>query len=162
MRTAARFGLLAWEDPFDEAGPASPFWSEAPVALAMVAPPGLAGATLAEAMVRDGAGLSGLRLLDGTLLLKVEWGADAALMRFAGAQPLDPAIGRLVLTRPFELGLLARMTRVGGLDAHLDDLPGKSRPARTGRNPSTGEPIAIVRSTAVTFRAGKGLKDALN
>ena len=53
-RAAARFGLLAWEDPFDEAGPASPFWSEAPVALAMVAPPGLAGATLAEAMVRDG------------------------------------------------------------------------------------------------------------
>ena len=26
---AARFGLLAWEDPFDAAGPASPFWSEA-------------------------------------------------------------------------------------------------------------------------------------
>ena len=38
----------------------------------------------------------------------------------------------------------------------------KSRPARTGRNPRTGEPIAIGPSTAVSFRAGKGLKEALN
>ena len=38
----------------------------------------------------------------------------------------------------------------------------KSRPAREGRNPRTGEPIAIGPSTAVSFRAGKGLKEALN
>ncbi len=38
----------------------------------------------------------------------------------------------------------------------------KSRAARTGRNPRTGEPIAIPASRAPAFKAGKGLKDALN
>jgi DNA-binding protein HU-beta len=38
----------------------------------------------------------------------------------------------------------------------------KTRAARTGRNPRTGEPIAIPASRAPAFKAGKGLKDALN
>jgi DNA-binding protein HU-beta len=38
----------------------------------------------------------------------------------------------------------------------------KTRAARTGRNPRTGESIAIPASRAPTFKAGKGLKDALN
>ena len=38
----------------------------------------------------------------------------------------------------------------------------KTRAARTGRNPRTGETIAIPASRAPTFKAGKGLKDALN
>ncbi len=38
----------------------------------------------------------------------------------------------------------------------------KSRAARTGRNPRTGEAIAIPASRAPAFKAGKGLKDALN
>ena len=38
----------------------------------------------------------------------------------------------------------------------------KSRPAREGRNPRTGEPVAIGPSNSVSFRAGKALKDALN
>ncbi len=37
----------------------------------------------------------------------------------------------------------------------------KSRPARQGRNPKTGEPIQIPASNAPVFKAGKGLKDAL-
>jgi DNA-binding protein HU-beta len=38
----------------------------------------------------------------------------------------------------------------------------KVRAARTGRNPRTGEAIAIPASRAPGFKAGKGLKDALN
>jgi DNA-binding protein HU-beta len=38
----------------------------------------------------------------------------------------------------------------------------KSRAARTGRNPRTGEPIAIPASRVPGFKAGKGLKDAVN
>ena len=38
----------------------------------------------------------------------------------------------------------------------------KDRPARTGRNPRTGESIAIPASRVPAFKAGKGLKDALN
>lgn len=38
----------------------------------------------------------------------------------------------------------------------------RKRKARTGRNPRTGEKIRIPASRAVSFRAGKGLKDAVN
>ena len=38
----------------------------------------------------------------------------------------------------------------------------KSRPARQGRNPCTGETIAIAASTAPSFKAGKTLRAALN
>jgi DNA-binding protein HU-beta len=36
-----------------------------------------------------------------------------------------------------------------------------SRKARTGRNPKTGEPIAIPASRSAKFKAGKTLKEAL-
>ena len=36
------------------------------------------------------------------------------------------------------------------------------RAASTGRNPRTGEAIEIAASVQPKFRAGKGLKDALN
>lgn len=38
----------------------------------------------------------------------------------------------------------------------------KDRPAREGRNPRTGERIAIGPSSRVSFKSGKALKDALN
>ena len=37
----------------------------------------------------------------------------------------------------------------------------KSRPARTGRNPQTGESVAIAASRAPSFKAGKALRDKL-
>ena len=36
------------------------------------------------------------------------------------------------------------------------------RPARTGRNPRTGETVSIAASTSPTFKAGKTLKDTVN
>ena len=36
------------------------------------------------------------------------------------------------------------------------------RPARKGRNPQTGEAMKIAAAKAPKFRAGKGLKDAVN
>ena len=38
----------------------------------------------------------------------------------------------------------------------------KTRAARNGRNPKTGETITIAASKAPTFSAGKALKDAVN
>lgn len=37
-----------------------------------------------------------------------------------------------------------------------------NRPAREGRNPSTGATIQIAAKTVVKFKAGKGLTDAVN
>lgn len=38
----------------------------------------------------------------------------------------------------------------------------KERPARTGRNPATGQPIDIPASKAVSFKIGSKLKEAIN
>ena len=38
----------------------------------------------------------------------------------------------------------------------------KVRPARTGRNPRTGEEMPIAASKAPVFKAGKVLKDSVN
>ena len=38
----------------------------------------------------------------------------------------------------------------------------RSRPARTGRNPMTGEAVSISASTSPTFKAGKTLKNTVN
>ena len=38
----------------------------------------------------------------------------------------------------------------------------RERAARTGRNPQTGETIEIGASRVPAFRAGKGLRDAVN
>ncbi len=38
----------------------------------------------------------------------------------------------------------------------------KARPARTARNPRTGEEIKIAASKAPVFKAGKALKDKVN
>ena len=38
----------------------------------------------------------------------------------------------------------------------------KERAARTGRNPQTGNPISIAAAKIPGFKAGKGLKDAVN
>jgi integration host factor subunit beta len=38
----------------------------------------------------------------------------------------------------------------------------KRRPARIGRNPRSGEPVAIAEKRAPFFKAGKDLRDRLN
>ena len=38
----------------------------------------------------------------------------------------------------------------------------RNRPARTGRNPQTGESLSISASTAPAFKPGKALKDAVS
>ncbi len=38
----------------------------------------------------------------------------------------------------------------------------KKRAARTGRNPSTGQPLNIPASNIVSFKAGSKLKEAIN
>ena len=38
----------------------------------------------------------------------------------------------------------------------------RSRPARTGRNPRTGESLNIAALNTPTFKAGKPLRDAVN
>ena len=50
----------------------------------------------------------------------------------------------------------------GGSPGRLRHLHDLKRKAGKGRNPRTGEEIKIPATTTVRFKAGKGLKDAVN
>jgi DNA-binding protein HU-beta len=58
------------------------------------------------------------------------------------------------VTSHLQDGAKIRMTGLGTLEV-------RHSPARTGRNPGTGEPIQIKASRKVTFRASKELKEAI-
>lgn len=60
-----------------------------------------------------------------------------------------------VITRTLRGGNKVQITGFGTFET-------RQRKSRMGRNPQTGEKIRIPASTAVSFRAGKGLKDAVN
>ncbi|MFN3816526.1 HU family DNA-binding protein [Brevundimonas sp.] len=63
-------------------------------------------------------------------------------------------------------GVLAKITAAAAKGEEVN-LPGfgkfkvQDRPARQGRNPSTGETIQIAATKKVTFQAAKALKDAV-
>ena len=126
---AAAWGLLAWEDPLDEDGPASPFWAEAPMLDAEAAPQSVP--PLAKVIGEAGARLAGLRLADGALVLKIERGEAAAQVRIGDAEAFDPA-GGLVLRLAFGLELPVALARVRDLWAIVD------AGGRKGGGPSPG------------------------
>jgi len=86
---AARFGLHAWENPFAEDGPASPFWSVAPMLPAAVG----SGATPVSGA--EGLSVVGLRLVDGSLVLKLECGSAAMQLSIAPGSGIGPGDGVL-------------------------------------------------------------------
>lgn len=60
-----------------------------------------------------------------------------------------------ILAKALKNGTRVQITGFGTFEA-------KHRKARTGRNPRTGATIKIAASKTPSFRAGKGLKDAIN
>ena len=59
-----------------------------------------------------------------------------------------------IIAKALKKGLRVQITGFGTFEA-------KSRKARTGRNPRTGETIKIAATKTPSFRAGKGLKDGI-
>lgn len=136
-RAAEAWGLLAWENPHDIDGPASPFWAEAPTLEGEAA--GAGGPALAEALRAPGARLSGLRLGCGALILKVEQGAAVAQVRIADGVGFDLE-GGLAFKMTFGLGLTTRLSRIGDLWAIAAGRPKKAAARATTRHcsrPST-------------------------
>ena len=80
--------------------------------------------------------------------------ADAANLTKADAgRAVDAVIGGI--TGALKGGDSVALTGFGTFEV-------RSRAARTGRNPKTGEALQIAASKAPGFKAGKALKDALN
>ena len=92
---AMEWGLLAWEDPYSDQGPISPFWAGTTTPDGVVtseAPP------LAVLAAEGNAALSGLRLGDGTLIVRIERSGEAAQVRIPGGKAF-PEEGGLLLVR---------------------------------------------------------------
>ena len=86
---AAPWRLLAWEDP-GRGDAESPFWIGAPTVEGALRPGAPALETLAE---EPGAAVEGLRLLDGTLVLKITCGAAVVRIRLRERGPFPPGGG---------------------------------------------------------------------
>ena len=59
-----------------------------------------------------------------------------------------------IIVKALKKGNRVQITGFGTFEA-------KSRKARTGRNPRTGQTIRIAATKTPSFRAGKGLKDGI-
>ncbi|MEM7400587.1 MAG: HU family DNA-binding protein [Pseudomonadota bacterium] len=80
--------------------------------------------------------------------------ADAAgISKADGARALDAVIDSI--TAALKGGDSVSLVGFGTFQV-------KARAARAGRNPRTGETIQIKASNVPSFKAGKGLKDAVN
>jgi DNA-binding protein HU-beta len=80
--------------------------------------------------------------------------ADAAdISKAAAGRSVDTVLE--VITESLKKGSAVTLVGFGTFNV-------RRREARTGRNPRTGEPIQIKASNLAVFKAGKGLKDALN
>ena len=82
---AARWGLLAWEDP-GERSKFSPFWIDEKMLMASVVEAGDPVGMMARA---TGMRVSGLRLLDGALVLKVNRGRRVEQIRISEGDAFD-------------------------------------------------------------------------
>ena len=155
---ALDWGLLAWEDPYAENGPASPFWARGPM------PDGRAvgeAAPLAALAAAGGASLGGLRLADGTLVLKIERPGAAAQIRLPGGAGF-PEGGGLELVRAVVRiedvwsGVPApRPGRVRGpgIGSCWPPWKGARRAGHTGRSPRRSG-VRPGRGTSITSAAG--------
>ena len=105
---AVRFDLLAWADPEDAGGPASPFWVQDDMPEAAIAP----GTEPLAAMVAAGGGtIEGLRLLDGGLVLKIEHDGSAIQILLRGGGRF-PGGGGIELRHGFGLRMPHSMRRL--------------------------------------------------
>ncbi len=74
---AERFEMLAWEDPRKVDGPASAFWRQVGMPEGVLEP----DAEPLVGLVGGRGSVEGLRLLDGDLVLKIEYGGAAVQVR---------------------------------------------------------------------------------
>lgn len=78
---------------------------------------------------------------------------ESELTKIAAARAVDAVLSNIA--KALQAGDSVALAGFGSFVA-------KVRPARTGRNPKTGEAIAIAESRVPTFKSGKALKDLLN
>ena len=79
--------------------------------------------------------------------------ADADISKASAARAVDSMVA--AITSSLKSGESVTLVGFGTFSV-------RERPARSGRNPRTGETIQIDASSTPVFKAGKALKDAVN
>lgn len=79
--------------------------------------------------------------------------ADADISKASAARAVDSMVA--AITGALKSGENVTLVGFGTFSV-------RERPARSGRNPRTGETIEIDASSTPVFKAGKALKDAVN
>ncbi|MBP7711367.1 MAG: HU family DNA-binding protein [Gammaproteobacteria bacterium] len=79
--------------------------------------------------------------------------ADADISKASAARAVDSMVA--AITSALKSGESVTLVGFGTFSV-------RERPARSGRNPRTGETIQIDASSTPVFKAGKALKDAVN
>lgn len=113
---AARWGLMAWEDP-RERSRFKPFWIDERMIAAAVVEPGDTAAPVGMLVRATGMGVSGLRLLDGALVFKVKRGRRMEQIRVLEGDSFDPERSGLELQIPFDGHPSAVLPRLHNLAA---------------------------------------------
>ena len=127
---AARFELLAWEDPHGAGGPAAPFWRQEGMPEGVLDP----GAPPLAAMAAAGASVEGLRLLRGDLVVRIGWRGAAVQVRLRDAGPF-PEDGGVSVLLPFGLRMPHAMRRLADFwNAAGRPDPRRRRAGTSGRN----------------------------
>ena len=100
---AARWGLLAWEDPRVR-NRSSPFWADVTMVRAHAAESGKGDDPTLHDLVRESAAtFTGLRLRDGTVVLKAERRRRVEQVRVMNSDVYDPSRSRLMVVTDFGL-----------------------------------------------------------
>ena len=110
---AARWNLLVWEDPHHPQW-AELFWADAVMVEARVTRS--ARHVWRQLVRRAGATYTGLRLLDGALVLKVSRGHETGQLRVLDGAAFDPAVSGLEVARRRGAGARSGWRRVESLE----------------------------------------------
>ena len=109
---AARWGLLAWEDPRVR-NRSSPFWADVPMLSAHAVEAGEGDAPALRDLVRESAAaFTGLRLRDGAVVLKAERRRRVEQVRVVNSDAFGPNRDGLMMVTDFGLKPLSDWDRL--------------------------------------------------
>jgi DNA-binding protein HU-beta len=127
----------------------------APATRKTAAPPGKAAAPAKKAAAPDKQAAPAKAVPQATITLKhiaAELAEGHDLSKKAAESVLDDFVA--LITRQLAKGDKIRLSGLGILQV-------RDRPARTARNPRTGESVAVAASKKIAFRPAKELKNAV-